>query len=482
MPYNPTKWVNTTYDADGEVLQKGTPYNAENMNKIENELEDVSTKKHTHPNKAVLDSVKVENVHTHANKTEIDQVDQSLIDSKHTHPNKATLDTIAPENVHSHTNKTALDNLTQPVIDNSHTHPNKAVLDKLKQSDLDAIMAHDITLTDHEQRLVDVVERITSLKIKAVQTIAERDALAIKENVIIHVVDASADPTVTSGWAQYLLQEGEWVKIAENESIDVVLAWADIVGKPAKFPPESHTHAPAQVGLGNVDNVKQASKTEFNAHDADETRHIKPAERTDWNSKANGTHTHGWGEITGKPATFNPSAHTHTEADIVGLDKYTRDQVDAKVNAKANAVHAHTEADITNLDKYTKAEVDAKLGGKSDTTHTHPQFAQVTNNTTRIESLESSSGQLHTHANKATLDKITYSGAKPTIDLVKIEELENHTHNYEDLTNKPTVPAKTSQLTNDSGYVKSNAGRIHVSYSDSDIPPLQPNDIVLRVI
>lgn len=482
MAYNPTKWINTTYDADGKVLQKGTPYNAENMNKIEDELEDVSTKKHTHPNKAVLDSVKVENVHTHANKTEIDQVDQSLIDSKHTHPNKTTLDTIAPENVHSHTNKTALDNLTQPVIDNSHTHPNKAVLDKLKQSDLDAIMAHDITLSDHEQRLVDVVERITSLKIKAVQTIAERDALAIKENVIIHVVDASADPTVKSGWAQYLLQQGTWVKIAENESIDVVLAWADIIGKPVKFPPEAHTHSNVEVGLGNVDNVKQASEADFDMHNSDAIRHITAAERAAWNAKAGGAHTHAWSEISGKPATFNPSAHTHTEADIVGLDKYTRDQVDAKVNAKANAVHTHTEADITNLDKYTKAEVDAKLVGKSDATHTHPQFAQVTNNTLRIESLESSSGQLHTHANKATLDKITYSGAKSTIDLVKIEELENHTHNYEDLTNRPSIPSKTSQLSNDSEYVKSNAGRIHVSYSDSDIPPLQPNDIVLKVI
>ena len=29
----------------------------------------------------------------------------------------------------------------------------------------------------------------------------------------------------------------------------------------------------------------------------------------------------------------------------------------------------------------------------------------------------------------------------------------NHTHSYDDLTNKPTIPTKTSDLTNDSGFI-----------------------------
>lgn len=39
------------------------------------------------------------------------------------------------------------------------------------------------------------------------------------------------------------------------------------------------------VGLGNVDNVQQATKTEFTAHDTDAVRHITAGERTSWNAK-----------------------------------------------------------------------------------------------------------------------------------------------------------------------------------------------------
>lgn len=41
------------------------------------------------------------------------------------------------------------------------------------------------------------------------------------------------------------------------------------------------------VGLGNVDNIQQASKTEFTAHNNDTTKHITSTERTAWNNKWN---------------------------------------------------------------------------------------------------------------------------------------------------------------------------------------------------
>jgi hypothetical protein len=123
----------------------------------------------------------------------------------------------------------------------------------------------------------------------------------------------------------------------------------------------------ADVGLGNVDNVKQASKTEFDAHKADAVKHITTGERTRWNNKAEvsqiptkvselendanyvtqeelGDAGYGdmlksiydtdndgkvdaaeaadsvpWTGVTGKPSTFPPSSHTHIISNITGL-------------------------------------------------------------------------------------------------------------------------------------------------------------------
>ena len=49
-----------------------------------------------------------------------------------------------------------------------------------------------------------------------------------------------------------------------------------------------HGVTKTQVGLGNVTNVEQASKADFDAHSRDTTKHITQQERTSWNSKADG--------------------------------------------------------------------------------------------------------------------------------------------------------------------------------------------------
>lgn len=46
-----------------------------------------------------------------------------------------------------------------------------------------------------------------------------------------------------------------------------------------------HQVTKTQVGLGNVDNIQQASKAEFNAHDSDTIRHLTSTERANWNDK-----------------------------------------------------------------------------------------------------------------------------------------------------------------------------------------------------
>ena len=74
-----------------------------------------------------------------------------------------------------------------------------------------------------------------------VADITARDALTgLKVGDQAWVLDASADATVSSGAAKYIVQamSGDpetptWVKTAEAESMDVVVNWADIQNKPS---------------------------------------------------------------------------------------------------------------------------------------------------------------------------------------------------------------------------------------------------------
>ena len=71
-----------------------------------------------------------------------------------------------------------------------------------------------------------------------------------------------------------------------------------------------HGVTKSQVGLGSVDNIQQASKQEFNAHSSDGTRHVTSQDRTKWNSKAEGSHTHSTTDIVGLQAYIS-SANSH---------------------------------------------------------------------------------------------------------------------------------------------------------------------------
>lgn len=75
----------------------------------------------------------------------------------------------------------------------------------------------------------------SSLKeIHVVNDITARDAITDKfVGMRVHVIDATGDPTVSSGWAEYLWTGSAWTKTAERDSIDVILEWANIVGKPS---------------------------------------------------------------------------------------------------------------------------------------------------------------------------------------------------------------------------------------------------------
>lgn len=70
--------------------------------------------------------------------------------------------------------------------------------------------------------------------VQVVNNIAARDALAPTSNVQVLVLDATGDATVASGAATYVYRVSNttWYKVSEAESLDVVLSWANLTGKP----------------------------------------------------------------------------------------------------------------------------------------------------------------------------------------------------------------------------------------------------------
>lgn len=71
-------------------------------------------------------------------------------------------------------------------------------------------------------------------------------------NFLVLVVDATGDTTVSSGAALYAYNQGSsaFSKVAEYESMDVVLQWTSIQGRPTSAPAQidsavsqAHTHA-----------------------------------------------------------------------------------------------------------------------------------------------------------------------------------------------------------------------------------------------
>lgn len=146
---------------------------------------------------------------------------------------------------------------------------------------------------------------------------------------------------------------------------------------------------------------------------------------------AAGNHTH-----SGYAAT----SHTHTQAEIEGLV--------TALEAKANAVHAHSMDDVTGLS--------TALAGKAATGHTHSYTdlsdkptipAAYTHPATHPASMIV---QDATHRFVSDVEKAAWNG-KAAGDHTHTPAsigaaAANHSHSYNDLTNKPTIPTVPASL------------------------------------
>lgn len=104
--------------------------------------------------------------------------------------------------------------------------------------------------TDIQAMINSTIAAANELTIVA--DIAARNALNPTKVVYVYVQNATGDATVASGGATYMYNPTttSWIKISEAESMDVVLQWNNIQGKPSSSAAQidaavaaTHTHA-----------------------------------------------------------------------------------------------------------------------------------------------------------------------------------------------------------------------------------------------
>ncbi|WP_332274794.1 pyocin knob domain-containing protein [Bacillus velezensis] len=140
---------------------------------------------------------------------------------------------------------------------------NSKFVGQLKQNNIqinnlkDQFFRTEAHMSDHEKRLSDKVEDFMekqNSELKSHTQNTENPHHVTKEQVGLSNV----------------LNEEQATKVAFDSHLD-----------DKKNP---HSVTKSQVGLSKVDNVQQAAKTDFDAHDADLDRHITKDERSYWNS------------------------------------------------------------------------------------------------------------------------------------------------------------------------------------------------------
>jgi len=152
------------------------------------------------------------------------------------------------------------------------------------------------------------VSQISNLNssLQIVSNITERNALVLTGNTPVLVIDASDDSNVTSGHAFYVYDFANttWIKTSEQESLDIILSWMNITGKPTTFPPEAHNHLISEItGLQTALDGKRNTEDTISANYIIQENNkffVSTAEQGRWNNDL-----YDFGTVTSSPSFFD---------------------------------------------------------------------------------------------------------------------------------------------------------------------------------
>ena len=224
----------------------------------------------------------------------------------------------------------------------------------MRGSDVVNIVVNTLTQSTVRQDIVGVgrPDDASTLEAKSIQAV---NAAAVGTLFI------SLDGSGEGMWAWRKRRDG-WALIEGKKP-----EWTELVGKPATYPPDPHTHLWAHI----TDKPAQYPPT-AHGHTWGEVSG-KPTQFQP------SSHTHDWTEVTGRPSTYTPTAHTHVWAEVTG-----------KPSTFVPAAHMHPVSEISttnaaDISKFLRGDGSwqltpipswAEVTGKPSTfpaaAHTHP--------------------------------------------------------------------------------------------------------------
>lgn len=197
---------------------------------------------------------------------------------------------------------------------------------------------NQIPRLDAHGKLHDCVIPNHYREIKVVADISSRDAITDRyEGLRIHVQDASLDPTVDGGWAEYIWDGTSWSKTAEVESIDVILEWDKIQNIPDTFVHSTGTAFMEKVVTNNAKGLagKSTDANQYNLAQISSSNevilgsHLIPMRFHSSNDPIwfNGMNSYKlWHEGSLNPNDFAVNGHNHDNA-------YVSKDTDSTINA-----------------------------------------------------------------------------------------------------------------------------------------------------
>lgn len=224
--------------------------------------------------------------HTHANKSIIDTITQLLIDGWNSAVAHIS-DTIKHITSTERTLWNTVSNKTD--VGHIHTESNISNLDKYTKSEVDAKLLAKLNANlkgvNNGVAELDSTGKVPSSQLPSyVDDVLEFTNLiefpTIGESGKIYI---DATTNITYRWSGTTYTPiGSDLTLGETLST----AYRGDRGKIA-YEHSQTTHDKNLVGLGNIDNIKQATKSEFDNHNNDNVKHMTPAERTKWNTVDN---------------------------------------------------------------------------------------------------------------------------------------------------------------------------------------------------